>query len=76
MELIDGGNSENDNQELVDKYISAKRVEGCSEKTLNYYLATIETFSRPYLMPFSSSEGKDIFKDTIIRNQKIKLNKR
>lgn len=42
MELIDGGNSENDNQELVDKFISAKRVEGCSEKTLNYYLATIE----------------------------------
>lgn len=41
-----------------------------------YYLSTIETFSKPYLMPFSSSEGKDILKDTIIRNQKIKLNKR
>ncbi|QFJ56020.1 site-specific tyrosine recombinase/integron integrase [Pseudobutyrivibrio xylanivorans] len=43
VELINGGNSENDSQELVEKFISAKRVEGCSEKTLKYYLATIET---------------------------------
>lgn len=43
VEFINGGNSENDNQELVEKFISAKRVEGCSEKTLKYYLATIET---------------------------------
>ncbi len=45
VELIDGGNPENDNQELVEKFISAKRVEGCSEKTLKYYLVTIETMS-------------------------------
>ncbi len=45
LELIDGGISENDNQELVGKFISAKRVEGCSEKTLKYYLATIEAMN-------------------------------
>ena len=45
VELINGGNSENDNQELVGKFISAKRVEGCSEKTLKYYLATIEAMN-------------------------------
>ena len=45
VELIDGGNSENDNQELVEKFISAKRVEGCSEKTLKYYLTTIEAMN-------------------------------
>lgn len=45
VELIKGGNSENDSQELVEKFISAKRVEGCSEKTLKYYLATIEAMS-------------------------------
>lgn len=45
VELIKGGNSENDNQELVKKFISAKRVEGCSEKTLKYYLATIEVMT-------------------------------
>ncbi len=45
VELIKGGNSENDSQELVEKFISAKRVEGCSEKTLKYYLATIESMT-------------------------------
>jgi len=29
--------------ELVDKFISAKKIEGCSEKTLTYYKKTIET---------------------------------
>ena len=45
VELIKDSNSENDNQELVEKFISAKRVEGCSEKTLKYYLATIEAMN-------------------------------
>lgn len=45
VELINGDNSENDSQELVEKFISAKRVEGCSEKTLKYYLATIEAMN-------------------------------
>ena len=29
------------NSELLDMFISAKRVEGCSEKTLKYYQASI-----------------------------------
>lgn len=45
VEFIKGGNTENDSQELVEKFISAKRVEGCSEKTLKYYLATIEVMT-------------------------------
>lgn len=45
VELINGGNSENDNKELVEKFISAKRVEGCSEKTLKYYFATIDAMT-------------------------------
>lgn len=32
-----------------------------------YYLASIETFGMPYLIPFSSNGGKDLLKDTIIR---------
>ena len=32
-----------DENELVDKFISAKKIEGCSERTLNYYRKTIET---------------------------------
>ena len=45
VEPIKACNLENDNQGLVEKFISAKRVEGCSEKTLKYYLATIEAMN-------------------------------
>lgn len=31
-----------DSSELVNKFIAAKRIEGCSAKTLNYYQTTIE----------------------------------
>lgn len=34
---------EDDSYDILTKFISAKRVEGCSEKTLEYYQATIET---------------------------------
>ena len=34
---------ENDNSQLVESFVSAKRIEGCSEKTLKYYRTTIET---------------------------------
>lgn len=29
------------NKELIDKFVESKRIEGCSEKTLNYYQKTI-----------------------------------
>ena len=32
----------NDNQKLVDTFVAAKRIEGCSEKTLKYYRTTID----------------------------------
>lgn len=32
-----------DSQELVQAFIAAKRIEGCSEKTLKYYYTTIDT---------------------------------
>ena len=32
-----------DNPKLIDAFVSAKRIEGCSEKTLKYYRTTIET---------------------------------
>ena len=31
-----------DNDDLISKFIAAKRIEGCSEKTLKYYQTTIE----------------------------------
>lgn len=35
-------NKEISEQNLVESFLSAKRIEGCSEKTLNYYNATIQ----------------------------------
>ncbi len=34
---------ENDNAKLLETFIAAKRIEGCSEKTLKYYRTTLET---------------------------------
>jgi site-specific recombinase XerD len=34
-------NCKNDNNEMLNAFISAKRVEGCSDRTLRYYLSTI-----------------------------------
>ena len=33
---------ENDNMELLKLFVAAKRIEGCSERTLSYYQKTIE----------------------------------
>lgn len=33
----------NSEQNYVELFLSAKRIEGCSEKSLKYYKATIET---------------------------------
>ena len=62
VELIKGGNSENDSQELVEKFISAKRVEGCSEKTLKYYLATIEVMTRSLEKDVRTIQTEDLRK--------------
>ena len=32
----------NDNPKLVDDFVAAKKIEGCSEKTLKYYRTTID----------------------------------
>ena len=34
---------ENSEQNLLELFLSAKRIEGCSEKSLKYYKTTIET---------------------------------
>lgn len=38
-----GEQEEDDSYDILTKFISAKRVEGCSDKTLKYYKTTIET---------------------------------
>lgn len=40
---VDSNERENDDSSgLIDKFIAAKRIEGCSEKTLKYYKSTID----------------------------------
>lgn len=38
--------SSTENTRLTDAFLSAKRIEGCSEKSLSYYRKTIETMSK------------------------------
>ena len=38
-----GKKDTDDNPKLIDTFVTAKRIEGCSEKTLKYYRTTIET---------------------------------
>jgi len=39
---VDGSVEEGNDRDLIEKFILAKRIEGCSEKSLKYYRATIE----------------------------------
>ncbi|MFQ8602895.1 MAG: integrase, partial [Anaerovoracaceae bacterium] len=43
-EIVGNENKDNDSeQNLVELFLSAKRIEGCSEKSLKYYNATIQS---------------------------------
>ena len=48
------------NEALVDAFISAKSIEGCSEKTLRYYRATIEHLLTDTDKPIASITTNDI----------------
>ena len=50
--LVENEGQMSDDTDLIGVFISAKRVEGCSEKTLNYYSTTIHTVVE--------SVGKDV----------------
>ena len=43
VESIDETCRKEDSKGLIDKFISAKRIEGCSEKSLKYYRSTIDS---------------------------------
>ncbi len=40
----DNSNSEKYNTDLLNSFLSAKRLEGCSEKTISYYQSTLQMF--------------------------------
>jgi site-specific recombinase XerD len=48
------------NEELLESFISAKRIEGCSEKTLNYYESTIKLLLASLLKELHDVTTNDI----------------
>lgn len=53
-------NSENSTLNLVDLFLSAKRIEGCSEKSLKYYHTTIQSMLSAVNKDIKQIETEDI----------------
>ena len=49
-----------ENNKLLDSFLSSKRLEGCSEKTIAYYQTTINMFLCKINSPISSINTEDI----------------
>ena len=60
-EIVESENKDNaSEQNLVDLFLSAKRIEGCSEKSLKYYLATIQSMLDEVEKPIKHIQTDDI----------------
>lgn len=60
-EVVEGENKDNGSeQNLVELFLSAKRIEGCSEKSLKYYNATIQAFLDGVAKPIKHIQTDDI----------------
>ena len=60
QKLSDGEIREKENAELLDVFISAKKIEGCSDKTLHYYKSSIEKLMVAVNRKVQEIETKDI----------------
>ena len=69
----DKEHGENPEQNLLELFLSAKRIEGCSEKSLKYYKTTIDNIRRILSSFFSWLEDEDyILKSPVRRIHKVK----
>ena len=60
-DVVESENKDNDSeQNLVELFLSAKRIEGCSEKSLKYYNATIQTLLEGIGKPIKHIQTDDI----------------
>lgn len=60
-EIVENENKDNSSeQNLVDLFLSAKRIEGCSEKSLKYYLVTIQSMLDEVEKPIKHIQTDDI----------------
>lgn len=59
--IVENENKDNSlEQNLVELFLSAKRIEGCSEKSLKYYLATIKSMLDEIGKPIKHIQTDDI----------------
>ena len=63
------------NAELLELFISAKRVEGCSEKTVHYYRTTIEKVIQTLNCPVVHIQTEDLRKYLSEYQQKSQCSK-
>ena len=48
------------NQTLKEEFLSAKQVEGCSERSVNYYSSTLDNLIKALEKPFNQIETEDL----------------
>lgn len=48
------------NQSLKEEFLSAKQVEGCSERSVNYYSSTLDNLIKNLEKPFNQIETEDL----------------
>lgn len=48
------------NQALKEEFLSAKQVEGCSERSVNYYSSTLDNLIKSLVKPFNQIETEDL----------------
>ena len=50
----------NSNQTLKEEFLSAKQVEGCSERSVSYYSSTLDNLIKSLVKPFNQIETEDL----------------
>ena len=58
--MTDQRDIDTDKQDFVEVFLAAKRVEGCSEKTLKYYKATIDAMLKALDKPVKQIVTEDV----------------
>jgi len=61
---------EEKDEELLSRFLSAKRVEGCSEKTLKYYRSTLVKFIEKSVKKIVSTTTEDL-RDYLVKYQQM-----
>lgn len=61
-EILPGGKTIKDDSELLPLFLTAKEVEGCSPKTIEYYRSTLDHMTETLAKPYTQIESDDLRK--------------